>query len=209
MTWDYPWRLGSDGHGNLSSRKPKFLERISSASQQNEWDSSELISFYEGLILERVPSSSWFWYLYSLHSYCRREVGRIVVMEENETVSRSLQRRHALAVACCKVRGTECGSACTGPFEGGRHYLHYLHSRLVSGQTTGREHSPTLQQKVGLKIYWVWLCPSEQNLVSPTVSVSHQDASISLLSLSLRGHTEWKPQSQKTNQTDHMDYSIV
>jgi len=45
--------------------------------------------------------------------------------------------------------------------------------------------------------------------VSPTVSLSHQEASISLLSLSLRGQTEWKPQSQKTNQTDHMDHSLV
>ena len=27
--------------------------------------------------------------------------------------------------------------------EGGCHYLHYLHHSLVSGQTTGREHSPT------------------------------------------------------------------
>ena len=33
--------------------------------------------------------------------------------------------------------GTECGSACTGHFEGGRHYLYYLHHSLVSGQTTG------------------------------------------------------------------------
>ena len=40
-----------------------------------------------------------------------------------------------------------------GPFEGGHHYLHYLHHSLVSGQTTGREHSPTQQQKIGLKIY--------------------------------------------------------
>ena len=35
------------------------------------------------------------------------------------------------------------------PFEGGCHY----HS-LAWGQTTGREHSPTHQQKIGLKIYW-------------------------------------------------------
>ena len=32
--------------------------------------------------------------------------------------------------------------------------------------------------------------PSEQDPVSPTVSVSHQEASISLLSLSLRGQTK-------------------
>jgi len=41
-----------------------------------------------------------------------------------------------------------------GPFEGGRHYLHYLHHSLVSSQTTGKEHSPAHhQQKIGLKIY--------------------------------------------------------
>ena len=34
-----------------------------------------------------------------------------------------------------------------------QHYLHYLHHSLVSGQTTRREHSPTHQQKIGLKIY--------------------------------------------------------
>ena len=44
-------------------------------------------------------------------------------------------------------------SACMGPFEGGHHYLHYLHHSLASGQTTGREHSSTHQQKIGLKIY--------------------------------------------------------
>ena len=34
--------------------------------------------------------------------------------------------------------------------------------------------------------------------VSPTVSLSHQEASISLLSFSIRGQTDWKLQSQKT-----------
>ena len=67
----------------------------------------------------------------------------------------------------------------------------------------GREH------KIGLKIYWSWPHPSKQDLVCPKVILSHQEASISLLSLSIRGQTEWKPQSQKTNQTDHMDHSLV
>ena len=31
-------------------------------------------------------------------------------------------------------------------------YLHCLHQSLVSDQTTGREHSPAHQQKIGLKI---------------------------------------------------------
>ena len=120
-------------------------------------------------------------------------------------VSRSLQRRGGSAVACCRVGSTEC----TGPFEGGLHYLHYLHHSLVSGQTTGREHSPTHQQKIGLNIYWAWPCPSEEDPVSPSVSLSHQKALISLLCLSIRGQTEWKQPSQKTNQSDHMDHSLV
>ena len=49
--------------------------------------------------------------------------------------------------------GTECSSECMGPLEGGRHYLHYLHYSLASDQIAGREHSPTLQQKIGLKFY--------------------------------------------------------
>ena len=79
-------------------------------------------------------------------------------------------------------------SACMGPFEGGCHYLHYLHHSLASSQTTGREHIPTHQQTIGLKIYWAWPCPSEQNPVSPSVSLSHQEASISLLSLTEHNH---------------------
>ena len=37
-------------------------------------------------------------------------------------------------------------------------------------------------------------CPFEKNLVSPTFSFSHQEASIILLSFSIRGQTDWKPQ---------------
>ena len=57
--------------------------------------------------------------------------------------------------------GSKCDSACTGPFEGAHHYLHYFHHSLVPGQITGREQSPTHQQKIGLKIYWAWPPPSE------------------------------------------------
>ena len=112
-------------------------------------------------------------------------------------VSRSLWWRRGSAVACCRVWGWN------GPFEGGHNYLHY------SGQTTGREHSPVYQQKIGLKIYWAWPCQSEQDPVSLWVSLSNQEASISILSFSIKGKTEWKPKSQKTNQIDHMDHSLV
>ena len=98
---------------------------------------------------------------------------------------------------------------CMQPCKGGHCYLHDLHHSLASGQTAEREHSPAHQQKTGLKIYWAWPYPWEQDPVSPSVSLSHQEASISLFSLSIRGQTEWKPQSQKANQTDHMDHSLV
>ena len=94
-------------------------------------------------------------------------------------VPRSLQRRRGLVVACCRVRGTECGSAWMGPFE---EPLSSLPPPYFSGQTIGKEHSPT-QEKIGLKIYWAWSHPSKQDLISPTVSLSHQETSIKLSSL--------------------------
>ena len=42
----------------------------------------------------------------------------------------------------------------------------------------------------------------------PSVSLSHQEASTSFLSFSIRGQTDWKPQSQKTNQSDHMGHNL-
>ena len=72
------------------------------------------------------------------------------------------------------------GSACMGPFELGHHYLHYLHCSLVSGQTTGREHSPAHQQKIGLKIYRVWPCASKQDSVPTATPLPPNSASLSL-----------------------------
>ena len=110
--------------------------------------------------------------------------------------------------ACRGVRGTGYNSADISPFGEGHHYCHNPYHSLASGQKTGRENSPTYQQKVGLKIYWAWPCPSEQDPDSrPTARPSHQGISTSLLSI--RGQTEWKSQSQKTNQTDHVDHSLV
>ena len=71
----------------------------------------------------------------------------------------------------------------------------------------GGEHSPIHQQIIGLKTYWALTCPLGQDLDFPRASPSHQEASTSLLSSSIRGQTEWKAQSQKTNQTYHMDHS--
>ena len=99
-------------------------------------------------------------------------------------VSRSLQQRHGSKVAC------------RSPLEG--NYCYHPYHSLASGRTTGREHShnPT---ETGLKIYWAWPCPTEQDPHFTTASPSHQGASTSLLFISIRGKTEWKPQPQKTN----------
>ena len=105
--------------------------------------------------------------------------------------------------------GTECISVCMRPFESGCHYFHYLLHSLASGQITRKEHSLAYQQTIGLKIYWAWPRPSEQDPVSPSVSLSHQEASISLLSFSIRGQTDWKPQSHKINQSNHVEHSLV
>ena len=49
-------------------------------------------------------------------------------------VSGSLWQRRRLAVAWCRAGGTECSSTCMGSFEGGHHYLHYLHHSLATGK---------------------------------------------------------------------------
>ena len=49
-------------------------------------------------------------------------------------VSRSLQQRRGSVVACGRVGGAEHGRACVGPFEGGRHSLHYLYHCWVKQQ---------------------------------------------------------------------------
>ena len=56
-----------------------------------------------------------------------------------------------------------------------------------------------------------WPRPPEQDPVFPipTASPSHQEVSISLLSSSMGRQIELKSQSHKTEQTDHMDHSLV
>ena len=54
------------------------------------------------------------------------------------SVQEFLCQRRGLVVACCRVGGTECSSPCMGPFEGGHHYLHYLHHSFSSVQSLSR-----------------------------------------------------------------------
>ena len=83
-------------------------------------------------------------------------------------------------------RGHWC-SMCAGPSEGGLHYLHHLHHSLASGQATGREQlHPSTENWI--RDLLSMARPSEQDPVSLSVSLSHQEASITLLSLSIRGN---------------------
>ena len=61
--------------------------------------------------------------------------------------------------------------------------VHEVANEWLNWNSREGTHS-TRQQKIGLKIYWAWPHPSEQDPVSPSVSLSHQEASIGLLSFS-------------------------
>ena len=141
-----------------------------------------------------------------------QEKGAVTPQETDQNLPVSVQKSPAEAwVSSGLLQGWRhwVWQCVHGIFWGSSPFSHYLHHSLASGPTTGREHSTAHQQKIRLKIYWAWSHPSEQGPVFPTVNLSHQEASISLLHLSIRGQTEWKPQSQETNQTDHMDHSLV
>ena len=86
-----------------------------------------------------------------------------------------------------------------GPFERGLHYIHCLHHSLASDQITGKEHSPALQQKNWIKDLLSMAPPIRTRPSFPSVSLSQQEASVSLLSFSIRGQTDWKPHRKLTN----------
>ena len=71
---------------------------------------------------------------------------------------------------------------------------------LALGPTTGREHSPAYQQKIGLKIYWAWPCPPEQEPGLLTAGTSQSGNFHKPLILIHQRADRTKPPSQKTNQ---------
>ena len=80
-----------------------------------------------------------------------QEKGAVTPQDTDPDLPMSVQESLAVAWVSSgqlQVRGTECGNVCMGPFEGGCHYLHYLHCSFTTGQPTEGEH----QQKIGLKI---------------------------------------------------------
>ena len=85
-----------------------------------------------------------------------QEKGEVTPQETDPELPVSIQESPAEAWVrggLLRVGDTKCSSEFMVSFEGGCHYLHYLHHSLASGQTTGKEHRPAHQQKIGLKIY--------------------------------------------------------
>ena len=76
----------------------------------------------------------------------------------------------------------------------------YSHHSSSWGQPTrnGTQSCPSAENSI--KDYWAWSHPSEGNSVSPSVSLSHQEPSISLLSFSIRGQINQSIKTIKTNQ---------
>ena len=50
--------------------------------------------------------------------------------------------------ACCRVRGTESGSVCTGPFEGGRHCLHHPTTVWSQAKQQGGNRAPAINTQL-------------------------------------------------------------
>ena len=87
-----------------------------------------------------------------------------------------------------QVRGIQCISACMGLLK--NIAIIFITWTIVWPQVKkqGGITIQTINSKLDSR--FTKPHPSEQDPVSPTVSVSHQEASISLLSLSLRGQTK-------------------
>ena len=109
----------------------------------------------------------------------RAQIKPCVHREPGERSSVPTRDWARLACELCRGLWQKCGLS-------GLLWCHYPYHSLASGQKTGREHSPVHQQKIGLMIYWAWPCPSEQDPVFATVSLSHQEASTSLFLIQQR-----------------------
>ena len=76
-----------------------------------------------------------------------------------------------------------------------------LQDRAVLGQTTN---SLTHQQKIGLKIYWAWPCPPEQDPGLLTARTSQSGSFHKPLTSFIRGLTEWNHHHRKLTKPDHV-----
>ena len=88
--------------------------------------------------------------------------------------------------------------------------IHWVAKNWTEGNWNSREGTqPNPSIENWIKDILSMAPPIRTILNLPLSHLSHQQVSISLFSFSIRGKTDWNPQSQKTNQSDHMDHSLV
>ena len=100
---------------------------------------------YTGLGKQTLGGHKW-----NLVGTRTQEKGAVTPQETEPDLPMSVQESLAeawSAVAWCRVRDTECSSACTGPFEGG-HYLHFLHHSWPQVKQQGGNTAPPINRKL-------------------------------------------------------------
>ena len=139
---------------------------------------------------------------------CTRTQGKgtVTSQETRLWVSGNLQQRCGLAVACRSIGGTDCSSTRMGSKEV---TIIFITFTIVWPQVNSRQ---------GTQLH-----PSIENWIKALLSMAlpirrpsfpfsqsiPSGASISILYFSIRGQTLCKSQSQKTNQSNHMDHNLV
>ena len=165
------------------------------------------------------PESHQNWHRTGETDSCRAQTELCVLQDPGERISDHKSDWPRLAHECPGVSGRGVGR--WGPAAGLRELSAAVHSWDLLKEVTiifitstivrpqvnqQRGTKPTHQQKIGLKIYWA---PPIRTRPSFPFSRSLPSGRFHKpLSFSIRGQAEWKPQSQKTNQTEHMEYNL-
>ena len=104
-------------------------------------------------------------------------------------VSRHLQWRRGSAVACCRAGALSAAVQAWDLLK--EVAIIFITSTIVWPQVNNRKETQLHPStKKWIKDLLSMAPPSEQDLLSPFVSLSHQEASISLLSFTIRGQTD-------------------
>ena len=121
-----------------------------------------------------------------------QEKGAVTPQETDPDLPLSVQESPAeagLALACCRVGGTERSRACMGPSEGGRHYLHT--STIVWPQVNSRAGAqPCPSPENWIKDFLSMAPPIRTRPSFPLCQSLPSGSFHKPLSLSIRGQTE-------------------
>ena len=133
-----PWRRKSlptpvFWPGEYSPWRHKVLDTTEQLSRHSR-SRSPLSPPYSCQTLHRTRKKTLGGHKHNLVCTRTQEKGAVTPQETGPDLIVSVQESPLevwLAVACCRVGGTEFSSECVGPFERGHHCLHYLHHSLA------------------------------------------------------------------------------